>query len=283
MLKLDGYEQELGRFPDGTLLMKPSSPNVPLTGTSPRIEWRYEHDGELFALYSLTRFLQQYYQDIELFMPYIPNARMDRVANQNDVFTLKYFAEIINSLNFKCVKVLDPHSAVSEALIERIKVLSPKNYVEEAIYEQAIYELDKAYDASDAGPLLFYPDEGAMKRYSGMINTPYTFGVKRRDWETGQILSLDVVGGREMVQGRHILIVDDICSKGGTFYYAAKALKELGAGAIYLYVTHCEDTILKGKVLSSGLIEKVFTTDSICTIEHEKLVKFGIRPDLDFD
>lgn len=280
MLKLDGYEQELGRFPDGTLLMKPSSPNVPLTGTSPRIEWRYEHDGELFALYSLTRFLQQYYQDIELFMPYIPNARMDRVANQNDVFTLKYFAEIINSLDFKCVKVLDPHSAVSEALIERVKVLSPETYVEGAFYELCeVY----GYGAKGAKPLLFYPDEGAVKRYSEVIEGLYTFGVKRRDWETGQILSLDVVGGREMVQDRHILIVDDICSKGGTFYHAAKALKELGAGAIYLYVTHCEDTILKGKVLSSGLIEKVFTTDSICTIEHEKLVKFGIRPDLDFD
>ena len=76
---------------------------------------------------------------------------------------------------------------------------------------------------------------------------------------------------KESVKGRNILIVDDICSRGGTFFYAAKALKELGAKKIYLYVTHCEKTILEGELLTSGLIEKVFTTNSICTVEHEKV------------
>ena len=66
-------------------------------------------------------------------------------------------------------------------------------------------------------------------------------------------------------------IVDDISSRGGTFYFSAKELKKLGANDIYLYISHCENTILEGEVLTSGLIKKVFTTDSIFTAEHEDI------------
>ena len=74
-----------------------------------------------------------------------------------------------------------------------------------------------------------------------------------------------------MIKGKNILIIDDICSKGGTFYYAAKELKEAGAANIYLYVTHCENTIHEGELLNSDLIKHIYTTDSILTKEHEKI------------
>lgn len=51
----------------------------------------------------------------------------------------------------------------------------------------------------------------------------------------------------------------------------AKALKEAGAEEVMLYVTHCENTILKGTVLTDGLISRVFATDSILRIDHEKI------------
>jgi ribose-phosphate pyrophosphokinase len=73
------------------------------------------------------------------------------------------------------------------------------------------------------------------------------------------------------LKGSNILIVDDICSKGGTFYHSAKKLKELGAKEVYLYISHCENSILQGEVLTSGIIERVFTTDSILTEEHDKI------------
>ena len=81
---------------------------------------------------------------------------------------------------------------------------------------------------------------------------------------------MDVIS-QEDIKGKNILIVDDICSRGGTFYHSAKKLKELGANKIYLYISHCENTILEGDLLTSGLIEKVFTTNSIFTKKHEKI------------
>ena len=110
-----------------------------------------------------------------------------------------------------------------------------------------------------------------MKRYSGLVNEPYAFGIKKRNWETGTIEGLDVAGAVDLIKGKDILIVDDICSRGGTFLHSAKKLKELGANDIYLYVSHCENTILEGDLLNGDLIKKVYTTDSIFTKEHEKI------------
>lgn len=263
MLRINGMRIERGSYPDGTLLLKTELLPGP-KGDLVVIDWYYEEDAEIFALYALTRHAQRKWgKAIQLFMPYIPNARMDRVKTKDDVFTLKYFAEIINSLSFESVVVLDPHSSVSEALIDRIVVCKPDAYIGRAIN---MVEPD----------LLFFPDEGAMKRYAGSFGMPYAFGIKKRDWQTGKILGLDVMGEKELISGRDILIIDDICSRGGTFYHSAKALKELGANNIYLYVTHCENTILEGEVLKGDLIKKVYTTNSICRVEHEKLEVFHI-------
>lgn len=263
MIKLNGKQVELGKFPDGTILMKEAVARDFRIARVAELTWLYENNEELIGLIYLTRHLQSHgIEDIHLHMPYIPNARQDRVKNDEDVFTLKYFAEIINSLHFKSVRVLDPHSSVSEALIDRIVIDTPKNNI-----EKVIGKIEK----DNNEPVMFYPDEGAMKRYTGMINRPYTFGMKKRNWENGEIQGLEVLGRTELVNGRDVLIVDDISSRGGTFYFSAKALKEIGAGDIYLYVSHCENTILEGNVLTGGLIKKVYTTNSIFTAQHDMI------------
>lgn len=261
MIKLNGQKVDIGHFPDGTLLLKECVSDYSKKAV---VMWLFENNEELVALYFLTKHIRSNgINDIELCMPYIPNARQDRVKNPEDVFTLRYFAEMINSLNFSKVTVLDPHSYVSEALINNIRVQSPKKYA-----EYVIEKLEKEYGDEI---LMFYPDEGAVKRYSSMFERPFAFGMKKRDWVTGKIEGLDVSGEKDKVKGSKILIVDDICSRGGTFYYSAKALKELGAKKVFLYVSHCENTILDGEILKSDLIEKVYTTNSIFTKSHDKI------------
>lgn len=258
MLRLNGNEVNIGSFPDGTILMKQEADRS--LGCA-EIEWYYDNDRELIALIYLTKHLNAHgIGSIKLFMPYIPNARQDRVKNGEDVFTLKYFAQVINSLNFESVTVLDPHSTVSEALIDRIVIESPKENIR-AVIEKIVQESGKM-------PFMFYPDEGASKRYSGMIELPCAFGIKKRDWKTGKIQGLDISGDNSAIQGQTVLIADDICSKGGTFYHSAKRLKELGAGDIYLYISHCEQSILSGELINSGLLRKIYTTDSICRIDN---------------
>ena len=259
MIQINGKTVTLNHFPDGTLLIKELAPETEKTV----ITWLYENNEEMVVLYFLANHLKaKGVKNMELNMPYIPNARQDRVKAPEDVFTLKYFAQMINSLGFSKVTVLDAHSYVSEALIDNICVKTPKENVEKVL--ERISKEGKEI-------LLFYPDEGAMKRYSALCDKPYVFGMKKRDWTTGQIQGLEVLGQTELIEGSTVLIVDDICSRGGTFYHSAKALKALGAEKIYLYISHCENSILEGELLESGLIEKVFTTNSIFTKEHEKI------------
>ena len=87
--------------------------------------------------------------------------------------------------------------------------------------------------------------------------------MKNRDWKTGQIKSLSVLGETDDIAGKDVLIIDDICSKGGTFYHSAKALKDLGVNDIYLYVSHLENAVHEGDMIKSGLIKQIFTTNSI--------------------
>jgi ribose-phosphate pyrophosphokinase len=261
----DGFKIEIidtkATFPDGTLAFKP--PRIYENVKELLIIWNYENDSEMFALMCLRQHFWN--KEVSLYMPYIPNARMDRVKNAGDIFTLKYFCNFINSLNFKEVSVLDAHSNVSLALLDRVVHID--------VFPDISFALDH-HMQKEVPTALFFPDEGAMKRYGDLFPMyPYAFGMKKRDWATGKILGLEIMQSENIV-GKNVLIIDDICSKGGTFYYSAKALKEAGAANISLYITHCENTILQGEIFTSGLIDKVYTTDSLvhCDELKEKII-----------
>ena len=142
--------------------------------------------------------------------------------------------------------------------------------------------MDEISDITDNQFMLFYPDEGAMKRYSGMINKPYAFGIKDRDWYTGAIKGLEVSGSTDLIKNNNVLIVDDICSRGGTFYHSAKKLKELGYIVIdendYITLTELgykeandmyeRHQILTKYFISLGVPEDIAAKDA-CKIEHD--------------
>ena len=267
MIKINGtIIIEPKQFPDGTLLLKFDKEQFDPRSTI-SYEWNYESDAELFTLICLRKHLAKYPYH-QLILPYIPNARQDRAKSSEDVFTLKYFCEMINSLNFNEVIVLDVHSNVSLALLDNVVQMDVMEYI------------DKALDQVDCGrTCIFYPDEGAMKRYSDRIPYPYAFGIKKRDWETGKIQGLDIQN-KELVEGKDVLIIDDICSYGGTFYHSAKALLEAGAASVSLYVTHLEESVLKGDLWKAmkgdyPLIKTIYTANPLFEAKDPDLLKIG--------
>ena len=250
----------ISNFPDGTLHL-----DCPMNYSSNEIKWFYENDAELFTLICLKRHLDEAgCPSPTLYLPYLPNSRMDRVKNESDVFTLKYFCEVINSLNFSKVVVRDAHSNVALALLDRVYQEPIDTYIYEVLKDM------------DENTILFFPDEGAMKRYSNYFHIPYAFGMKKRNWETGKIEGLEVIN-KEIVKDKNILIIDDICSRGGTFLYSARALKEAGAKDIYLYITHAENTMVAGEMYNDpNLIKHIYTTNSIFDKKEDVLNKVSI-------
>lgn len=265
MITINGQIPKKTKYPDGTMKLTLSPDIFESECNYIEFGWRYETEEELLDLIYVVRQVKEFkpQSTIGLSMPYIPNARMDRIYDKTEVFTLKHFCNAINNLGFTQIAVLDAHSFVSVALLNNIINTSPKPLIEEAI-ENVKFSTDNC---------LFFPDEGSCKRYSAMLPNfkNIAFGIKQRDWETGKIKGLDIFGAD--VKDKDIFIIDDICSFGGTVYHSAKKLKELGCKDIYVFFTHCENSIAEGELFKCGLIKKFFTTNSICTLEENENFK----------
>lgn len=170
---------------------------------------------------------------IELYMPYIPYARQDRVCNFGEAFSLKVFCDLINSVGFDKVTVEDPHSDVAPALLNNV------NIYDQATCINLTKDCDKSFTRFLEGATLVSPDAGAEKKILSVCNSLGKSGFisasKVRDPSTGKITSTEVNGGR--LSGDY-LIVDDICDGGATFIALAQELKYKGADRVGLYVTH---------------------------------------------
>jgi len=106
------------------------------------------------------------------------------------------------------------------------------------------------------------PDIGGIKlarSYARRLNAGLVVIDKRRP--THNVVEvMNVIGD---VDGKNVLLVDDMIDTGGTFVAAAKMLKEKGAKEIYGAITH---PILSGNAvenIESSPLTKVFVTDSI--------------------
>lgn len=301
MITINGIQVEQGHFPDGTLMMLNLKTDLLTKGTDEpngmctkaSICWKYESDAELFTLICLVKHIRKnfYVDSISLMLPYLPHARMDRTKSNTEVFTLKHFSEVINSLGFDRVYVLDPHSNVSEALIDNIIVLGPEAYITNALNDIEGKDIDggKTWGGKT---IIYFPDEGALKRYRGLpvfTGRKLIYGKKERDWKTGKINGLSIYTegdtpikefGETPLKGEVVLMIDDIISYGGTFAYSADEIKKLGASAIYAYASHTENSMLdeeRGtfiKRLNEGIVDELFTTNSIFKYQHPRVTVF---------
>jgi len=68
----------------------------------------------------------------------------------------------------------------------------------------------------------------------------------------------------------NFLVVDDLCDGGGTFIGLGEAIKEINPKArLSLYITHGFFT--KGLESLLEYYDRLYTTNSVCRIEHDKL------------
>lgn len=230
--------------------------HVRLTSTPARrvqLLFRYQGDESLMQLLLLTDALKRAgTEQIDLWIPYFPGARQDRLCNPGEPLSVKVYADLINAQHYASVTVFDPHSDVCPALLHRVKVVKNHAFVAEVL-------------ASLPGKItLISPDAGANKKvfelsaYLGAL--PVVRADKIRDVRDGKIIATEVFS--DNLQGAHCVIVDDICAGGRTFIELAKKLKEKGAEKIFLIVSHYEGSANEALLQQSG-IDQVFCTDSL--------------------
>lgn len=255
MIKLNNKIIDFKSYNDGTTRV-----NIPIPQSKNAIIiWLFDKNEEIISIFYLISHLKTYKCYVKLIVPYLPNSRQDKVKTEEDVFTLKYFCNLLNSLKIDEIETFDVHSSVSPALLNNLTVKSPQALIERILNE-------------NKNLLLAYCDEGGFKRYYNMFNVPYVFGCKIRNYETQKIEYLQILGNKHLLAGRDILIVDDIISRGSTTRMMYIQLKESGAKNIYIYASHVEPTVLEYGLLDAPDLKKVYTTNSIWrNVEHPKV------------
>jgi len=200
---------------------------------------------------------------IDLFIPYFPAARQDRVMIKGESLSVKVYADIINGLQLNKVFVFDAHSEVTPALVNNCEVIPNHTFIKEVL--NIIGENIK----------LISPDGGALKKIYKV--SEFLGGVdvvecsKSRDVKTGRLSGFKVY--EEDLNGIDCLIVDDICDGGGTFVGLAEELKKKNAGKLYLAVSH--GIFNKGfEVLNC--FDGIFTTNSVKDFEGENVQVIGL-------
>ena len=193
------------------------------------IEWHFEDNGDFIKLFTLKNYLDEQDTRSRLTIGYMPYSRMDR-QNDSYAFSLKYACKMINDMGFYKVIVREPHSDVTPALLDRCTV-----------YDWCMEKVEELFSEYYDGTF-FFPDAGAQKRYE--TDKLYAVGYKKRDFATGEIIEFSIQGD----VGETVMIVDDLCSRGGTFVHSAIELKKKGAKVVNLLVAHCEKNVFTGEL-----------------------------------
>ena len=202
---------------------------------------------------------------INVFIPYFPAARQDRVMVPGEPLSVKVYAAILNGLGLHQITIFDPHSEVTPALLNNCNTIENYRFIEKVI----------ANIQSEV--ILVSPDGGALKKIYKVSEflggMPVVEASKKRNVSNGKLEGFKVY--EDDLKGKNCLIVDDICDGGGTFIGLAKELKKKNAGKLYLAVSH--GIFNKGYDALSELFDGIYTTNSFKTIDSKKVVQISLE------
>ena len=245
-------------FPDGTSQIWNLNIDVKNYRPDYTILWNFESESELIQIAQLIDLLSKHGVVKGLNIPYFPYARQDKEISNKLTFAKKTFVRFLNSLAVDNILTYDIHS---ESPYDYPKIINKKPV--------HIHKAIKDFEPT----CLFFPDEGALKRYSGMFIEDNSsqfnllakmYGTKIRNQQTGEITNYDIRKHKHFLDGERVLIIDDICDGGATFIKAAEELQKLGVKDIGLCVSHGIFSKFLTPLFGAG-ISKIYTTDSYPT------------------
>jgi ribose-phosphate pyrophosphokinase len=167
-------------------------------------------------------------------VPYLCYARKDRRTKEHDPVTLRYVAQLFESVGTSRVIALDVHNLAAFENAFRI----PVDHLELA-------PLLARYLAESLGPgpvCVVSPDFGGAKRAQRVqeLLAAHTgrdagFAVHEKRRSGGRLSGSAVFGS---VQDAHVVIVDDLIGSGDTILRATKACRDGGARSVTAFASH---------------------------------------------
>lgn len=252
----DAYGQELGdltirNFSDGEIYVKyeesiRGADVFLIQSTEPPAEnWL-----ELLLLIDAARRASA--TRITAVIPYFGYARQERKDQPRVSIASKMYANMLTTAGVDRILTMDLHAAQIQGFFD-----IPVDHLQASV---VFAEYFRQIDVSNL--VVVSPDVGSVKRaraYANRLDTDLALVDKQR---TGHNESevMNVIGD---VEGKNVLLIDDMVDTAGTLCGAAQALKEAGALDILAACTH---PILSGPAyerIENSPIRKLVVTDTI--------------------
>lgn len=201
-------------------------------------------------------------------IPYFGYARQDRKAKSRDPISAKLVADLLVAAGADRVLSMDLHAAQIQGFFN-----IPVDHLPGAPL-LAPYFVDKFRDNHD-DLVVVSPDLGSVTRarnFATRLDAPLAIVDKRRP-KANACEVMNIIGE---VEGKRLVILDDMVDTGGSLCNAAKALMDKGAMEVYACATH---GVLSGPAierLKESPIKELVLLDTIEIPEEKQIDKITV-------
>ena len=185
-------------------------------------------------------------------VPYYGYARQDRKAAPRVPITAKLVANLLESAGIARMITIDLHASQIQGFFD-VPV--------DNLYG-AILFIDYIKQKEFNNPIIASPDIGGVARaryFAKRLGLDMVIVDKRRE-KANESEVMNIIGD---VEGKDVIMIDDMIDTAGTMVKAAKALKEKGAASVMACCTH---PVLSGPAyerIESGALDELVVSDTI--------------------
>ncbi len=193
-------------------------------------------------------------------IPYYGYARQDRKAKARDPISAKLVANLIEAAGADRLLTMDLHAAQIQGYFD-----IP---VDNLIGGPILAEYFNGLGIEDL--VVVSPDLGSVTRsrkFADMLDAPIAIIDKRRPKANVSEI-MNIIGD---IEGKNVILVDDLIDTAGTICNAANALREMGAKDVYACCTHA---VLSGPAyerIEKSAIKRLVVLDTILLPETNVL------------
>ena len=198
-------------------------------------------------------------------MPYYGYARQDRKSKSRDPITAKLVADLITAAGADRVLTMDLHAAQIQGFFNiPLDHLVGMPILAREFVKKEIDDL-----------VVVSPDLGSVTRarnFANYLDAPIAIIDKRRPKANVSEI-MNIIGE---INGKNVVIIDDIIDTAGTLCNAANALKERGAKSVRACATH---GVLSGPAIQriqDSAIEELILLDTIQLPEEKHIDKIDV-------
>ena len=202
---------------------------------------------------------------INVIMPFLYEGRQHRRSGRESL-DCAYALQELGDMGVSNFITFDAHDP-------RVQNATPlkgfDNFTPPYQFARALLEQEKDLVIDKEHTIVISPDEGALDRavyFSSVLGTDTGMFYKRRDYSKivngkNPIVAHEFLG--DNIEGKDVIVIDDMIASGGSMIDTAKQLKEMGAGRVFICCTF--GLFTEGLSKFDDAYEKGYFNRVVCT------------------